>query len=51
MMIARVVKETGENYYSLSQAPLSYLLQLHEYLEIQDYLEEDLNNQLKNQKP
>lgn len=45
-MVARVVKETGESYSSLSEAPLSYLLQIHEYLEIQDFFEEDVNRQL-----
>ena len=46
-MLARVVKETNENYMSLSHAPLSYLLQTHEYLDIQDFLEEDINKQVE----
>jgi len=47
LMLARVVKETHENYMSLSQAPLSYLLQLTEFLDIQDFLEEDINRQVE----
>ena len=49
-MIMRVIKETSENYMSLSQAPLSYLVQAYEYLDIQDFFEEDVNRQLNNMK-
>lgn len=43
----RAVKEGGETAMSLESQDLDYLLKINEYLDIQDYLEADVNKQIE----
>lgn len=48
-MIFRAVKEGGETAASLATQDLEYLFKINEYLDIQDYFEEDINKQIEKQ--
>lgn len=49
-MFMRAVKEGGETAMSLESQDLEYLLKINEYLDIQNYLEEDVRKQLEPKK-
>lgn len=44
----RAVKEGGETAMSLESQDLEYLLKINEYLDIQNYLEQDIQKQIEN---
>jgi hypothetical protein len=46
----RAVKEGGETAMSLESQDLEYLFKINEYLDIQNYLEEDVRKQLETKK-
>lgn len=44
-MFFRAIKEGGENAMSLESLDLNYLVKINEYLDIQDYIEQDIDRQ------
>jgi hypothetical protein len=46
----RAVKEGGETAYSLESQDLEYLLKINEYLDIQSFLERDIQKQIDKQR-
>lgn len=49
-MLFRAVKEGGENAASLASQDIDYLFKINEFLDIQEFFEEDINRQIE-QKP
>lgn len=45
-MFFRAVKEGGETAMSLESQDLEYLMKINEYLDIQQYLEDDVHKQM-----
>lgn len=48
-MFFRAVKEGGETAASLESLDLNYLMKINEYLDIQSYLEDDVEKQIERQ--
>lgn len=46
-MFFRAIKEGGETGASLESLDLNYLMKINEYLDIQSYLEDDVEKQIE----
>jgi hypothetical protein len=46
-MMFRAIKETSETGQSLESLDLNYLVKINEYLDIQSYIEEDIERQIE----
>lgn len=45
-LVFRAIKEGGETAASLATQDIDYLLKINEYLDIQNFFEEDINRQM-----